>query len=482
VDAPTAINDEPTKAASAVKQRSLTHRILSGGAWALAGRVGSMGSLFLLNVLLFRTLPTRDYSAFLAAASVIPFLAMLATLGVPFPLIRALRGKAPQAAVKRAALRGGLTLTLLGCLAAAVGYYGAASLLPAEGKWRVLRDFPALVIAWFSLSALGIVCANYLQAEDDFRGAALVGARSGGLIPNCLTLAAAATAAFAGFLSLGSLLTIQALFFLAALGVAARLINRTFTSPAAHAEPGAPPRAAEVGAAYSPRWYLAEGWPDLINQLIAVALVEGDLLWIAWLADEQTVAHYGAIRNLRLLVTAPLLVAAIALPPFVAELYAKGDGARLERLLRTSATALSAPSLAALAVLLAAPEFVIRLVFGAELVGAAPALRMIAAGAIVFVLTGNTAVALTMTGRHRDLMVVSVASLVLYCAMSPPLVARYGVWGAAAAFTLQIALQRIALTLWVKRVVGVWTIPLCSWKAMKAELAPLIQRLKRGQP
>src|SRR5262245_1803642 len=67
---------------SSAPPRSLSHRVLSGGAWSMAGRVGSMGSLFLLNVVLARALSKQEYSAFLTAASAVPFLSMLATLGV----------------------------------------------------------------------------------------------------------------------------------------------------------------------------------------------------------------------------------------------------------------------------------------------------------------------------------------------------------------------------------------------------------------
>src|SRR5690349_4537524 len=46
------------------RPHSLSHRVMRGGAWSLAGRIGSMGSLFLLNVVLAR-LGNADYSAFL---------------------------------------------------------------------------------------------------------------------------------------------------------------------------------------------------------------------------------------------------------------------------------------------------------------------------------------------------------------------------------------------------------------------------------
>jgi O-antigen/teichoic acid export membrane protein len=225
-------------------------------------------------------------------------------------------------------------------------------------------------------------------------------------------------------------------------------------------------------------WYLAESWPNLINQVVSVMLTEVDLFWVACLSNDQVVANYGVIRNLRLLVSAPLLVASVALPPFVAELYGRGDLVRLERLIRGAATVLALPSLAALLVLLAAPAAVLRLVYGEAFVGAASALQILAFGAIIFVLKGNSGMVLTMTGRHRDLMICSLGSLALYLAISPPLILRYGVVGAALAYAVQMIIQNIVVAVRVKQTVGITTIPFTSWRAARDEAERLVRQLK----
>jgi O-antigen/teichoic acid export membrane protein len=166
------------------------------------------------------------------------------------------------------------------------------------------------------------------------------------------------------------------------------------------------------------------------------------------------------------------------LPPFVAELYGRGDLARLERLVRSAATALAVPSLAALAVLLIAPATVIRVIYGDAFVEAAPALQILALGAIVFVLKGNSGMVLTMTGRHRDLLACSLSCLALYVVISPPLVGRYGVVGAALAFTIQTVALNLITGYRVKQAIGIWTIPLTSWSAAREEAKLLLRRLK----
>jgi len=477
MDVGPAARDQPSEVVSApAKSPNLARRILSGGAWTLLGRIGSIGSLFLLHVLLARTLDKADYSAFLTAASVVPLLALASTLGVPWTLMRVLRGEVRDDRGRREALRGAMTLTLMGAVAAAAAYALLANLIPDHPKWLVLRGYPWLVGGWFAMAALCMVAANFLQAEDNFRAAALVGARSGGLIPNAAALVALAAVAWAGALTLGVVLAVQFMAYLVALAMAVWFVHRTLRSP--FVDKGEPAAAAEPERRYTAAWYLADSLPNLLNQSIAVLLTEGDLFWIACLANEETVANYGVIRNLRLLVLAPLMVASIALPAFVAELYGRRDLGRLERLLRGSATALALPSLAALAVIFAAPETVIRLVYGERFTEAATALQVMSVGAIVFVLSGSNAMTLTMTGRHRDLLVCSIACLLLYAAISVPLVRHYGVLGAAIALTVQTIVQNLAVTLRVRQTIGIWTIPLASWSAARTEMRQLLRRGK----
>jgi O-antigen/teichoic acid export membrane protein len=456
---------------------TLSHRTLRGGAWTLASRIGSMGSLFLLTVVLARSMPKSESAAFMTATSAVPFLAMLATMGVPLTLVRVLRAEVDSAHQRRMALVGALKLSAAGCVLSMVGYLLVTSQFPDDPKWLVLREMPWAVCAWFAMAALAMIAATYLQAEEHFRTAALVGARSGGLIPNGLALVAAVTLSLGGWLTLGRVLTVQVAAYIAALAVAAWIIGRTLQR--GPAEPSAPSGGGQPAEHYGARWYFAESWPNLINQLINVLLAEGDLFWIAMWVNDAAVADYGVIRGLRLLVTAPLMVAAIALPPFVAELHGRGDLKRLERLVRGVATMVAAPSLIALVALMLAPTIMLRLVAGEAFVGAAPALQILCVGGIIFVLTGNNGLTLVMTGRQRELMVWSLASLAFYAVISPPLASRYGIVGAATAFTLQTIVQNVSVTLRVKQIMGIWTVPLTSWAATREEAVQLMKRLRR---
>ena len=442
--------------------------------------------MFVMQMILAHALPEAEYSAFMPATSIMTLLAMMATMGTPFTLVRVLRSADSGPNHECAMLRGALVLTIVGCIVTCAIYYAASGLLPDAPKWHVVRNLPGLMSAWFSLSALCIVGASYLQGVDDFFMAALVGARNGGVIPNCLAAIGVGAAAVSATLTLQRVMAIQVVFYLVALVCAAWAISRYRARSIAMSEGAVVGEnaCADVTLAqtrYTVGWYLAESWPNLLNQVMAVALIELDGFWVVCLADEAVVAHYAVVRNLRLLVTAPLLVASVALAPFVAELYGRGELRRLERMLRGAATALAAPSLVALLAILVAPRTVIDWTFGAAYADSAAALQIASLGCIIFVLSGSNGLTLTMTGRHRDLMVCSLASLGLYFLITPFMVGRYGVNGAAMAFAIQMAVQNIVVTLRVKQTVGIWTIPLTSWAASREEARRLWRQWRRKE-
>jgi O-antigen/teichoic acid export membrane protein len=466
-----AIDLNSKSAPSSPAPKSLSRRIAGGTAWSLIGRFGSVGCLFAGNVILARTLPTDDYSSFLAALSLTPFLATLVTMGTPYTVVRALRLGESSGRT----LRSALIVTALCAVVVGPSLFAVVPFFPDEPKWRILREAPFLVASWAILSAICIVCGSFLQGLDDFRSASLVGARSGGLVPNLAALSAISIAALIGTMSVKQAITYQLLGHLAALALAAVVIPIAIRKKLNNC--GVNNSSIVEKPRSSTKWMFHESWPNLINQLIAIALVELDLFWVTCLADETTVVEYGVVRNLRILIMAPLMVGTIALAPFVTELHSNGDLRRLERLLRGTATLFALPSLLALAAVLLFPQQLIRLTFGAEFESVAGALQIASIGAIFFVLSGSNGLTLTMTGRHRDLLLCGVAGLVVYLAVSPWLVSKYQATGAAAAFSIQSAIVNCLATFQVYRVVGVWTVPHWKCQAIRFEAKELAGRL-----
>ena len=95
-------------------------------------------------------------------------------------------------------------------------------------------------------------------------------------------------------------------------------------------------------------------------------------------------ADYGVAKRLVRLITTPYVMFALSLAPFSAELLAKGEKQRLERILRAAATLVSLPMLVMFASFLLAPGTLLALAFGEPFRDAAPILQLLTLGQLVF--------------------------------------------------------------------------------------------------
>ncbi len=447
--------------------KPLRKRLISGAFWSVVGRVGSIGALFLSHVLLARELPKQDYAAYLIVATTVTLFSLLVTLGTPQVLIRSLRQDRRTSAQIRDTIRTVLRLVLMNCGLVICLFAIAIQFLPDEPQWSGLREHTVLVLLWFSLSAFCYLLSSALQGLDDFRSSVLVGARNGGVIPNVMFLISILIVSKYSSLDLSSALLFQVIFFALSLGIAigAVVYQSTLSSE----------RETEVGAAegtqedtqgskltdavtcHDSTWFFRESWPILLTQVIAMSIVELDIYWVAAYASESELADYGAAKRLVMLVSAPLLMAAIALGPFVSELFNSGQLKRLERILRGSATVVGLPCLFVLVLFLAVPQTIIDWTFGESFSGAALPLRILTLGQIVFVASGCNGLTLTMTGHQRHLLACSMLTLVLYCLLAPAAISWWGAVGAAIVGSTLFTFQNIIVSVVVKLKVGIWT-------------------------
>jgi len=445
---------------------------VSAGIWSLVGRFAAIGLFFVTDMVLARGLTKADWGAFYLVTQTTIFLGALASLGTPQILSRTIRQTlhGPHPEQVRNVIRTCSRLLILGCLAVAVLFYIVAPYVGEQSpQWAPFRDDRLGIIAWACLSTACLNAAYTLQALDDFRTATLVASRRGGVLPNLLFVLFSLGMWRMGAINTTSLIFAQVLFQVIALLVALRAIDRqlgVLVPPSAvHGDAGRQP--AEPDKSYA--WYLKEGLPFLVVMLIGMAMDELDGLWVGQLVDDTATANYGAAKRLVRLMTMPYVMFGLSLAPFVAELLAKNEHARLERILRAAATLVSLPMLAALAVYLLTPQIILTLAFGAPYRDAAPVLQWLTIGSMLIVVTGHSTQVLLMAGRQTTLMYCSVGALIVYAGALYPTVRSFGVVGAAALQSISFGLLACLVMVLAKRQVGIWTI--ASWRPSEVAAA-----------
>jgi len=470
--------------ATILPRASLRRRLLRGTFWSTAGRIASMGTLLLGNVVLaWAWKDTRgDFAAYAVAAAAVMLLGFPATMGAPKILTRVIREgiHTGQPARLRAQLRSATWLMLISCAVVTVLTIFGVRLLEEIGvlsnsdKWRALTSHSLLVAAWMCLSALCMAVSQALMGFDDFRSAALVGARNGGVIANTGFLAVALV-----FLATGNLTLAGALWAQSGLNLLA-LIAGIYWLRAAIAEQcpqnDAPEGSTPPADAVDVRWFFQESWPNLVIQLTSLGILPVELLLVSSMTSEGEIADYTAVQRLQEVLVAAQTLATTIAAPFIAELYARREFAKLEMVLRGAATLVAVPALAFLSLYILIPRQTLAYSFGPDFVGGAWPLRIASVGAVIGCLAGANNLTMIMVGRQRELLRASIVASIAYFVAAPVLIYYFRTVGAALAVAAVFGSYNVVVTLMVKNRVGVWTTASLSPKAFRAALRKLTEK------
>lgn len=435
-----------------LKASTLRQRLLSGGAWALAGRTGAAFSQLAINALLARLLSPQDLGAYFLAFSVISLGSVAGWLGLEQAGVRFVAESLGLGEYRRARRAVG-KVALFGLLGAAG--VGLVYLLIGDVVGGRLFRSPALVAvtglvaAWMAITSLQSLLAATFRGFHDIRLATVFGASvSGiGLLPGGLMV-----------LSLGFVLLLEGSSSLALVLLLAILAGVTSALTAGwmlhHKVTTLPNRG---GNDVESSEMLRVAWPLLVTNLMLFAITQVDIWILGAFRSQEEVAVYGAAARVVLLVAMPLQIMNAVVPPLVAEMYAQGRKRALEQTLRPMATLAGVPALLVLAVFVLLGGALLGLVYGEYYRPGATVLVLLSVGQLVSVWVGSCAITLAMTGNQSLLMGITVTCSVATVLAGLALVEGYGAEGVAVAAAGGLALQNLSLWLAARYATGIWT-------------------------
>ena len=380
-----------------------------------------------------------------------------------------------NAAAARSALSSCVTMVVVMGGIGLVGLTVATDFVPSVPKWRGVRDFTLLIASWGGLSAVCLLAASSLQALDDFRSAALVGARKGGVLANGLFFVLLLVAHRLGHLELGAAIGLQVVLNLIALALGILLVRKRLEErqwPARSPDDDGP-GVQSARSRHDVGWFFRESWPNFVVQMASITTLELQIILLGFFTSERAHADYSAVLYLVGLVNAFHALATSAIAPFVAELHTAGNVDKLERLLRGSATLVAIPTLAASLLFILFPEYLLTTAFTPDFANGAWALRIISIGGVIAVLSGSNGLVLVMSGQQRLLMRYSLAASITFVVAVIPATRHFGINGAATAVSVVFGVYNVWITLLVKSRIGVWTIPTFSPKSLWTTLRAL---------
>jgi len=436
----------PGNAPRAPAGASLKDRLVGGGAWAIAGKIGIGVTQLAALAWVAHLLPPHSTAVFLLAQSIVGLGAIVGRLGLELTAVRLVsqalgRGdegaaRASAVAIVRAGTGGALAAGAVLALGGAA--WAGRSLLAAP---RLADVAPALAV-WAVGLALQMLLAEIFRGLHAIREAMTWG----GLASNLLVLVGLFSLSQSGAATLGATIWICAasvvLSMVAAGAVLAVRLNRLAppTFPALETCP-----------------LLATALPLLVSNLMGFALLRADLWIVSAFSSADDVAAYGAASRLVILIGLPLTVANQVVAPLIGDLHSRGDARGLGELVRGVAGAVAVPAtlLGGAFILFGAP--LLSLVYGAFFARAWPILALLSVAQLSMVLTGSCGLALVMTGHQRTYMGIMVAAAVALLTAGPVAARSHGGVGLAAVACLVLVVQQLVTLLFAKRLTGHWT-------------------------
>jgi O-antigen/teichoic acid export membrane protein len=425
--------------------------------WVVGSRVIGVLAMLGANIVAARVLGPGEFGQYLFLFTVAVGGGILGTAGLGDALLRFsaenLALGRPQLAVAcvRRVVRLGVFSTAIAAVVVAAGL-GAFHL--ATG--RLTQPILLVAVTVLALAALTWqrLASDALRGWHNLKLASLFsGGTAGGPVSTLLFLAALAGVAAAKVpVTAAAVLGLMAISVSLTVPFALLSVWRMTNRNSAHSIQG-------VVALSAPedRQLLSMAGTVLVLYLVNFGCQQLDI-WIGetFLAPDEF-GMYGVAKRSMLLMAMPVQMAMLTIVSAIPHLHAQGRRRELQDLTRGAAGLVAVPSLAAMILLLVAPEATMQFVFGESYVGAAPMIRILAIGYLVLVLAGNPSLMLLMTGHHRVGLVDNLIAAAIIAIGGPLAAIRFGAvgiaWVSAGAMVIQIALQW-GLTRWYLRV---WT-------------------------
>jgi O-antigen/teichoic acid export membrane protein len=434
---------------------SIRQRLVGGSMRAFAGRAGTALASVALNAVLARLLTPEDFGAYFLAFTLVSVSAMVARLGLAHTATRVIaeamgtdrpgRARAMIRLATRITVLSSVLIALL--LMTGIAEWIADSLFESDA----LADVAIIAAVWVITMALEVVFSEIARGFH-LIGLAVLFQR---LLSSSLSIVLFAVIwTVRGEAELSEVLVVSIAAGIAANAIAAFAIGRRakdLDGPGSIALPEA----------------FSVALPLMATNVLLFVLAQGDIWIMGAVFAEDEVAVYASAVKLVTLAAMPLFIVNAVLPPIIAELNAKQDLVRLERVLRSTATIGGAPSLLVAVAFIAFGGPILGLIYGSFYRDGATVLAILSLAQVARVAAGSSGFALMMTGEQQLMSGLTAVFGILTIGGAILAAEPYGKTGVAVAVAVGAVLRNAATVLAVKRRLGIWTHITLSGRAIR---------------
>ncbi len=449
---------------------SLRSRFISGGSWALSGKIIGSASTLGTNILLARLLSPEDMGSFFLAFSLVSIFIIIAQWGLGRGLVKLVASELAGGNSARA--RSAIFSAFI--IVASISFVLAIFIYSPAGRWfltlltgaDLLASIAGLIGLWlFVLSLQGIVSETFRGCHD-IRFATIFGGMLTAVISMLFYLFF--------WLQPGEFELAGAVQIMVVATAVSLITGGVFLIKKISRYE----RSNNIEILKVFRF----GLPLMLTNISLFAALQLHMWVLAYYQPETEVALYGASLRLLVFLTLPLAIINAIIPPMVADMYSQKKYERVQNLLQKTATILSVPAFIV---------FVIIMVFGAEMLGliygetyteAYIPFMILAAGQFINILTGSPGILLTMSGHERVVMKTALGGSALGVIVSFIGVQAYGATGAALGYAVGIIVNNVAMWMYSSNRLSIKTHgSLALMKEIFGHVLVMIENRKTGR-
>ena len=422
-------------------KRSIKEKLLKGGAWVFAGKLVTGIAQILIAMVLVRMLSPEDYGSFQVLQRVLIFLAIIGSFGMSWVIVRRVaEGLAKERPEKSAAYAKSILLLVcsVSTFLSILFYIFGSSIIDNLFSFDISNIMLVLM-------ALLLVISLQQVIPEGFRGLHNLKLASvfSGVATNTAFLI---LLLFVWLLNKGvNLDVVMYAYLLSSLAVITtsgslflRSIKKISNSNSVVKKEGIL------------KENIMAGVPLTLTGLLSFFITQSDVWIVAALFSIEDAAYYGAASRLVFFISAPVMVANGATRGMIADLWARGDKLKLQKLLRTvaSLTVLAASIPAFIFIFFSVP--ILGWLYGTFYEQAGGVLVVLVLGQLALLVAGPSGTLMILSGHQKQVLYFDMISAVTFFITAYILGGIFGPVGIAMASTIALTVKVILNTYYVK--------------------------------
>ena len=314
--------------------KSIKQKLFSGGVWVVAGKILGLFSGLAVNAFLARLLSSGEMGVYFLILSLVNFFAMFALLGMDRSIVRIVSESLALDLPARAreAVRYVLQFGLVSSITVAILLVSGIGQLLSEKIFSSILMSGLIYYAaiWLVLFTIQRLIAEAFRGLHDIRFATIFN----GLIASVISAVALGLILWRHEkadinLALSVIIAAYGINIVLAFSFLSKSIGKLSDK--------------NTGA-ISRTDVMRTSWPLYFTNIVLLSLQQGHLWLLGYYSTKESVAIYGAVVRLLVLITAALSIVTLVIPPMISQLYTKKRYSEVEKVLRSTATIAGVPS------------------------------------------------------------------------------------------------------------------------------------------